>query len=224
MLKPRRRLTKKQLKEDKLLTTIYQIQTYLENEWKRIAIIGSSAIVVLILGFYFYQSNKTQEQEAASELYILEFNYIERQYYDDQLRQELENFLDKYSNSSSGGNATFYLANTCYNLGDYQGAEEYFRKYLDKYDGPDFLKSSALAGIAASFEMRNNYKEASEFYLRSVKEYPDEFLAPENMLGAARTLALAGQKDEAKIQCMNIIEKFPVTKQALDAEKLLARL
>ena len=224
MLKPRRRLTKKQLKEDKLLTTVYQMQSFLETEWKRIAIIGISVVVMMILGFYFYKSNKAQEQEAASRLYALEFQYIERQVYNDELVKGLEDIVNQYPNTFSGGNAAFYLANTYYYLGNYQKAEEYFEIYLDKYDGADLLKSSALAGIAASFEQRKMYKEASEFYLRSVKEFPDEYLVPENMLGAARALAFSGQKEEAKIQCKDIIEKFPNTKQALDAERLLARL
>ena len=223
MLKPRQRLTKKQLKEDKLLTTIAQAQSYLEDEWKRLLIIVGSAALLVLFGVIYVNSSRAEREEAASKLYVLEFQYIERGVYNDQLAQELLTYLGEYGGTDSGGNATFYLASTYYHLGNFQEAENYFRKYLDDYDGINFLKSSATAGIAACYEQDKKYKEASEYYLRSVQDYPGEFTLPEHMLGAARTLSFAGEHEQAREQCNLIIEKFPNTKEAIDAQIILSR-
>ena len=52
MLKPRKKITKKKLKEDKLVTTVYKTQRFLETEWKKIAI-GTVVFMlfVWVLGF-----------------------------------------------------------------------------------------------------------------------------------------------------------------------------
>lgn len=223
MLKPRQRLTKKQLKEDKLVTFIAKGQMYLEEEWQRLLMITGAAVVVVLFGVFMMNSSRAERVEASSKLYVLEFQYIERGVYNDQLAQELLTFLGEYDGTDSGGNATFYLANTFYHLERYEEAENYFRKYLDDYDGAKFLKSSATAGIAASYEQRKMYKEASEFYLRSVNDFPDEFSYPQNLLGAARNLSFAGEQEQARAQCNLLIEKFPNTKEAIDAQIILSR-
>lgn len=223
MLKPRQRLTKKQLKEDKLVTAIAKGQMYLEHEWKRLLIITGSAVLIVLFGVMFVNSRNAEKEEAASKLYAIEFQYVEQGVYNAQLASELLNFLGDYEGTDSGGSATFYLGNTYYYLENYVEAEKYFRKFLDDHDGADFLKSSANAGIGASFEQRKMYKEASEYYLRSVNDYPDEFTYLQSLLGAARTLSFAGEREQARVQCNIIIEKFPFTKEALDAQIILSR-
>ena len=223
MLKPRQRFTKKQLKEDKLLTAIAKTQAYVEQEWTRLLLIAGSAALIVLFGVIYISSSRAEREEASSELYVLEYQYIEQGIYNDQLAQDLLNYLSKHEETVSGGNATFYLANTYYNLGKYQESENYFRKYLDDYDGIKFLQSSATAGIAASYEQRKMYKEASDYYLRSVKDYPDEFTLPENMLGAARTLSFAGEREQAREQCTVLIERFPNTNEAVKAQIILSR-
>ena len=114
----------------------------------------------------YVSSSSAEREEAESEIYVLEYQYIEQGIYNDQLAEELLNYLSKHEDTVSGGNATFYLANTYYNLGKYLESENYFRKYLDDYDGVKFLQSSATAVIASSYEQRKMYKEASDYYLR----------------------------------------------------------
>jgi TolA-binding protein len=223
MLKPRKRLTRKQLKEDKLLTTVIKVQTFLEKEWKRLTVVSGSILVVALFVFYMVQRNDSQEQEAVSNLYEVELQYIEKRDFNEQLVQALQNIMDHYENTASAEKATFHLANTYYQLGDYHNAEIYFQKYIDDYKSSDLLSSSSLAGIAACSEQTQDYSKASEYYLRAVNEYPDEFIIPDNMLGAARTLILAGKKNEAFIQCQNLIEKYPNSSAATDAEIILAR-
>ena len=224
MLKPRQKFTQKQVKEDKLVSTITKIQTYIETDWQRIILIGASAIVILLIIVLIYKHNKSSEEEASAKLYQIEFSFIERQIYNDQLIQQLQGYLKNYKNTSSGSIAQFYLGTAYYQLGRYSEAEEQYTNFLKTGDGPGFLKSSALGGIAASYCQRSMYKEAAEYYQRAVKEYPGEFNTPENMLGAARMLVKIGNKEGAIQQCKKLIEQYPTVKEAREAEVLLAQL
>lgn len=224
MLKPRQRLTKRQIKEDKLLTSLATAQKFIQEEWIKIASAAGAALIIIVLVVLYANSSRKNEIEAATKLYALEFQYMERGTYNELLAQELQNLIDEYGGTSSGGIATFYLANTHYNIGNYQEAEDMYRKFLDDYDRTDFLRSSAISGIAATFEQRKMYKEASEYYLRSAREYPEEFTLSQSLLGAARSLALSGDKELAKEQCRILIEEFPNTSEARDAQILIAQL
>jgi len=224
MLKPRQKFTSKQVKEDKLTTTIITIRTYLETEWQKIILIATAALVLLLIIVFIYKNNKSSEATAASSLYQIEFGFIERQSYNDQLVKQLEDFLKKYKNTSIGSTGMFYLGTAYYQVGKYAQAEEQYKNYIKTGDGPSFLKSSAVSGIAASYAQRGMYKEAAEYYQKAVTEYPDEFNTPENTLGLVRMLVKNGKKDEAKKQCRTIIEKYPNTREARDAETLLAQL
>ncbi len=223
MLKPRKRLTKKQLKEDKLLTTVVKVQTYLETEWKRLAVVAGSAFVIVLLGFVLYQRNTAQEQEASSKLYALEFEYIEKRIYNTQLIQDLQELIEQHGGTVSAGTALIHLGNAYYFLGDFANAEQYYQLYFDQYKTTDFLSSSALAGIAACNEQLENFDKAIQYYLQSANDYPNEFITPDNILGAVRTLLLTGNDNDAFIQCQNIISSFPNSSAAREAEVILAR-
>ncbi|MFC1730320.1 tol-pal system YbgF family protein [candidate division KSB1 bacterium] len=222
MLKPRKRVTKKQLKEDKLITTVYNVQNYLEKEWQKLAIIAGAAALVIIAGYYIYNRNLEKENLAKNELWQYEYRYFAG-LLDSTLVTGLEQFLQRHGDTGTAGNAAYYLADTYYNLDQYAQAEEYFNTFLEDYDGPEFLKASALGGIASCYEQRGLWNEAAEYYTRAAREYQDEFLAPENMIGAARVLLKLGNTEQAHTHCQAVIEKYPNTQHALEAEILLAK-
>ena len=91
MLKPRRKVTKKQLKEDKLITTVYKVQRFLEEEWKRLAFGTFAAIVVFFVGYFIYQSDIERENQAADELFPYEYRFFAAAY-DSTLITGLEQF------------------------------------------------------------------------------------------------------------------------------------
>ncbi len=223
MLKPRKRFTKKELKEDKLVTTIFKVQKFLEDEWQKLVIGIAAFAVVIVVGYMFYQSGIEEEQRASGELYNLEIRFLSA-VYDSVLVDGLEDFIVRFDNTKSGANATFYLATTYYNLGNYIRAEDYFKKYVNDYDGPEFIKASATAGIAACYEQRKLYTESAEYYEQALRNFPKEFITPENLLGAARVNIKLDKLDEARIQCRKVLEDYPNTPQAVEAEILLAKI
>lgn len=223
MLKARKRITKKKLKEDKLVTYVGKLSIYLEKDWKKLAAIVASAIVIYAAVYLMNQSNIQSENLASREFYGMENRYFAGML-DSSLVAGLQDFLTRHKDTKSGANATMYLANTHFQLGNYMDAETYYRKYLDDYGGADFMKASAQAGIAACFETRNMFKEASDNYLEAIRQYPNVFTKPELMLGAARTLFSTGNLGEARSQCEKIIDEYPASQQSIAAQVLLAKM
>ncbi len=223
MLAPRKKLYKKQLKEDKIITTINKVTVFFQNEWQKLL---SGAVVVLLIIFVFtwvQKSSLEREANATSELYVYEDRYM-NEIYDDQLIAGLNTIIERYKDTDAGNRAAFLLANTFFHLGNYEQAEMQFNTFLNEHDGDDFMKCSALNGIAATFEQREMYNQSAEKYNEAANRYPNTFLVPESLLGAARSYEKLGQLEEARTRCERILSDFPDTPQAEEAEVIKARL
>ncbi|MFC1493593.1 tol-pal system YbgF family protein [candidate division KSB1 bacterium] len=223
MLAPRKKVSRKQLKEDPMMKTINKVTVFLQNEWQKIL---SGAMVVLLIIFvatWVQKSSLEREQNATTELYPYEDRYM-NEVYDDQLIAGLNTIIERYKDTEAGNRAAFFLGNTYFNMGNYEQAELQFNVFLNEHDGNDFMKCSALNGIAATYEQREMYNQAAEKYNDAVKSYPNTFLVPEALLGAARSYEKLGQLEEAKARCERILNDFPDTPQAEEAEVIKARL
>lgn len=223
MLKPRKKLSKREIKEDPVLETINKVTLFLENNWQKLS--GGFFLVVLIVFVYTFmeKSSLEHEHEGATALFVFEDQYMNANY-NDQLIAGLNSVIADYGDTDAGSKAAFFLANTYFNKGDYEIAETNFTKFLNNYSGTDFMKCSAISGIAASYEQRGLYQKAVDNYLKAYNSYSKLFLAAENLIGSARGYAKLGNLEKVKEQCDKILRDFPNTPQAQDAEVLLARL
>ena len=70
MLKPKRRITKQELKEDKFVKFTLQAKTYVDENYQKImrTALGIGAIIIILV-FYYYNSHETSK-EANSQLGI----------------------------------------------------------------------------------------------------------------------------------------------------------
>ena len=110
MLKPRKRLTKKQLKEDKLVTFYMNASTWVENNSKYL--IGGIIGVVVFVGAIFLYSNSLKKSEAAASVELARaIRTYQSQDYKGALTS-LSTIVENYGSSQSGKIALLYLANS----------------------------------------------------------------------------------------------------------------
>lgn len=223
MLKPRKKITKKQIKEDKFMTTVFKVQTFIELEWQKIVGGFAAIVLIILLSNYIQSSGAARENQASEELFQLEFRYYSA-IYDSTLVSGLEGFIDRYEDTERAAAATFYLANTLFAMQSYVRAEEYFQIFLDDHDGPGFMKASALGGIGACYEQREMYDKAVEYYNRAAERYFGEFVTAENLLGAARSYIKLGDTEAAKEKLSRLVEEFPNTSESMQAEFMMAQI
>lgn len=221
MLKAPKKLTKRQIKEDKFVTFYLQAQAYLSENGRNI-LTGLGIVVVLVVAaLVFTKSKAEKEHVAVVELTKGRLEYFAGNY--DTAIGILKNLIEEYDGTKSGEVALFYLADSYYNTANYVNAEKYFQEFIDKSDD-DLLLPSAYAGLAACLEQQGNYEVAAQKYREGAEKYAESYLAPDNLFQAARCYVEAGKNDEAKSLLNKLIETYPKSTFKNSAEIFLAEL
>jgi len=221
MLKARKRLTKREIKQDKFVTAYFRSQDYIKQNSKPISYGLFAIVAIIVVSLIFTSQQKQKESEAAVELTRARIEYFAGNF--SGAIPILKNMIEMYDGTDSSDEAKFLLANASYQTGNYVDAEKYFNEYLD--DGDDeLLKSSALAGVAACLERQENYEGAAKLFEQAANKYEDSFLAPENLLNSARCYSLSGKEDMARKLLQKLLDKYPDSNLKQDVEILLAEL
>ncbi len=222
MLKPRKKLSKKALKEDKFIETTYKAQEFAKEYGKYLGY-GVISLIILITAVTLYvNSKRNAEITASSEVSKIEQFYINKDY--TTAISEFSRISNNFKGTRGGGKALFYLANCYFETKDYENAKTSYQSYVDDYGDNQDITSSAYAGVAACFEETGDYRTAAEWYLKAADKYSSCFLTPENLLDAGRCNKILGDQEEAKKVLNRLIKDYPDASIIEEAKGLLAQL
>jgi predicted negative regulator of RcsB-dependent stress response len=215
MLRPRKHISKKELKEDKLVIFYAQATAWLEN-YKSYLIGGIAALVVMALGVFFYlQSSETSEKAASVEL-----AKATRAYESADLQTAipmLSNLVKNYGRTTSGKVGRFYLANAFFQNKDYENAKANYEKFNSSFHGDEHFVASAQGGIAACLEEKKQYDAAAQTFADAAEKYEKSVMAPLFLFKAGRCYVLAGKVEKGKVMFQQLVEKFPKSAEKDDA-------
>ena len=226
MLKPRKRITKKELKQDKLVTLYFSVTEYLRNNRKIVSGVVTGLVIAAIVVVAYMNNVRSNNNKAATELSQV-LNAFNGGAYQVAINGDpthnirgLKYIVQNYGGSETGEQAKVYLADCYYYLGDYADAMKYFKDY----DGSDrFLQASAYAGVAEVYAIQKNYSKAAEYYERAAASDSKNFLAPQYLVGAARNYMLTGRNEKAIALLTRVKKDFPNSQYADNVEFLMAK-
>ncbi|MGB9665334.1 MAG: tetratricopeptide repeat protein [Ignavibacteria bacterium] len=224
MLAPKKKISKREIKQDKLVETYFKSKTFFEENQKTILIALGSLVVVVLLVIYLVNRSKERDVESTTLLGNVINLYDQGQYQQAidgvpaKKIKGLKFIADEYGNTESGEAAKIFLANSYYQLGKYDEA----LKYYEDYDGNNKLfQATAYAGAAACYEIKGNKEKAAELYLKAAKVVESEVTTPEYLLYAARLNAELGKKDVAKKLLDQIKKEYSTSAPARDYERYI---
>ncbi len=207
MLRPRKKLTRREIKEDTLVTAYVKTQKFYQSYSKQINIFITVLVVILAVIVIMAVSKRRAESTAIESLGMAEHLYFSQKY--PTAIEELKKIVDLYSGTKAAGRATFLLANVYFNLGNFNSAEKYFWKYINEYSDFKIFTASSWAGIAACVESKGKFLDAAEYYRKAALKFPDVFNAPDYLENAGRCYEMAGDVEKAKEVYNYLIEKYP---------------
>jgi len=224
MLKARKKLSQKELKQDKLVTTYFQSKDWFsvpENK-KKVSIAVGIVIVLIVAGFFYTSSRKAKSEEAETKLSAV-INLYDAGKYQDAINGDqaagitgLRDIVNNYGSTESGETAKLYLGNCYFNINDFDNAQKQFDDYSGKNN---IIKSSCISGLGAVSEAKGDIKKAAEYFEKAAKVNKDVVTNQENLFYAIRAYTKSGDKDNANRVYSLLKDQYPKSKYISESKR-----
>ncbi|MBN2029015.1 tetratricopeptide repeat protein [bacterium] len=222
MLRPRKRITRKEIKEDALVTTYFKIRKYVQKHSRYLTIVLLAIPVIIIVAMMMVKSKRDAELTAYARLGVVIQPYHLSDY--STSIGELTQIVDAYPGTKAAGEAVFFLGNSYFNMGNYVQAETYYQLYIDDYSDNDLFSISSMAGVAACHAAQDRFYEAALQYEKAANRYSNLFNAPFYLKDAARCYRLADDVEKAKMAYQVIVDRYPNSDLKDEVEFILESL
>jgi TolA-binding protein len=227
MLKPKKKISKKEIKEDKLVTTYYEATTWYQNN-KRLVNGVLTGLVILAIVVVAYANNvSANNQRATAELGNI-LPYFDQEKYDVAINGDLQEnvrglqaIVNDYGSTRAGELAKFYLADAYFAQDDYDVALHF---YLDVSVSDELVMASAQAGAAACYAAKGDHEKAAAYYEKAAFRSSKDPNAAENILHAAQNYAAAGKKEKALDLYRKLKKDYPTSTYSREIDRWIAEV
>jgi tetratricopeptide (TPR) repeat protein len=227
MLRPKKKISKKELKQDALVTTYAEVTSFYEKN-KRSISMGITALVVVVIAAVVYIKNRSENNEKALTQLGSVYQFFDNGQYQSAIDgvperniAGLRSIVENYGNSNAGDIAKFYLASAYYQVGNYDDALKYFE---DCSPSDELLSVSRISGIAACYEAKGMHREAAGYFEKAATKSAKDVNVAENLNNAARNYAQAGDKEKALELYKRLKKNYSTTSFGRDADRYIAQL
>lgn len=231
MLNPKKKLAKKEIKQDTLLASYAQATSFYYENKKYVNYALTALVVVIIAIVVFVNNRRANNEKATSEMArvmsIYDAGASDPKQYQIAITGQpekgilgLKRIVDEYGNSEAGEVARLYLANAYYLTSQYELALSQYEAFSGN---SGMLKASASAGIGSCYEVKHEYAKAASAYERAAGISGVAASAPEYLNLAARCFGLSGEKEKAISLLKRIKKEFPASAAARDADRYIGQ-
>lgn len=219
----------KKKKKDEVIVDVAQAysrtERYIEENKKSLTVI--TVIVVMIVGGYLAYKNlylKPLEQEAHEQMWKAEAYFavdsLDLAMNGDGNYFGFQQIIDEYGSTKAGNLAEYYVG-VCYMQ---KGQFENAIPYLENYGGDDELIGPVATGaIGDCYVEMNMLEEGIRQYKKAAGQSDNDFTSPLYMMKAAKLLEQLNRWDEAKELYIRIQQEHPLSNEARNVDKYLAR-
>ncbi len=231
MLQKKKKLSRKEIKEDKLVSIFYKSQSYFEENKNRLMTFGL-VLAAVIIGVYFYLNQKKEENmKAGTELAKVMKIYDSGSYLEaiegvqggdnNKNVKGLKQIVEEFGSTENGETAKIYLANAYSYLGKY---DEAFKYYEDYGGGLDYMKAASLSGKAGYYASKGEYAKAADLYKEAASISPANGENQDYLLNSGINYFKAGNKDQAKLVLNKLKDDFQPSATTREADKYITQL
>jgi tetratricopeptide (TPR) repeat protein len=204
MLRPTKKIHRKEIKEDALVTQYVRIRR-LYDRYSRSINIGLIVLLAFaVIGVLMARSKRGAEIKSQEMLGLAEQAYYMNDY--PRVIRDMEPIIKNYPGTRAAGTAAFYTANAYFNQNNIVEAEKFYRIVVDHYRQNPLFSASSLAGLATIDESRKQTAKAAQLYEKAGNQYSELYAAPFYLKEAARCYLASGDKTSA-LKLLNTIQK-----------------
>lgn len=204
---------------------INKAEGFLKTNQKLLTLVGG-IVLAAIVGFFGYKYWNNTQNDAAQEALVDATFAFEA----DSLKQALEgagggdgllSVADEYGSTKAGNLAKMYAGIALLKQGKFDDAI----KYLSDFKSSDYiLQGKAYALVGDAYMEKKNAAEAASFYKKAADYNANKYLTPAYLMKLAIAYETAGNNAEAIDAYSEIIEKYPLALEVVNAKKYKGKL
>ena len=227
MLTKQKKLSRKEIKEDKLVEFYYKSISFLEeNKNKVFTYLGVVALVVVaVILFMNYRSGQNEEAAGhlskAMDMYDMGDFLGAVEGKKDVKILGLKEIVSQYGSTENGETAKIYLANSYANLGKTDEALKYYEDYSGNID---IYVAASLAGQAGYYAAKNEFEKAADLYMKASKVSKVDVMNSDYIFQAAINYFEAGDKEQAKNLLQTIKDDYKTSAVYSQVDRYLTQL
>jgi tetratricopeptide (TPR) repeat protein len=225
MLTKKKKLSRKEIKEDKLVSSYYKVLSYFEANKSRLMLYGGILVVIALAVIYYVNHKKEVNQDAGLALSRV-VDLYDRGSYLEAIEGRagtnidgLKKIVEEYSGTTNGEIAKIYLANSYNMLGKFEDAFNYYKSYSG--DIP-MLKAASLSGQAGYYAYKNDFEKAADLYNDAAHVSKYNVDNPDYLLKSAINYISAGENQKAKELLQTIKNDYKTSSASREVERYLA--
>ncbi len=212
-------------KSDIFTELFFQATDFFEKNRTAVLSVMGAILLAIVGAFFWNQQQASKNQEATAKLEGVVKRYEAGNYSGaiegDSTTMGLKEIAKAYSGMPSGEQAKLYLANAYFQLRNYDEAQKAFESISSS---SPLVKGSALAGEAACYEQKKEYKKAAQLFRRAADIVRNDAITPIYLESAGRNFELAGEKSDALAVYEKLKKEYPQSPVARNADQIIARL
>jgi predicted negative regulator of RcsB-dependent stress response len=222
MLKPTKKITKKEIQRDPFLESVDKAQAHLQEQRSMYMKIAIGLIAVLI-GYNVISEKRTQQNTEANSLLGQAMVALDRG--DESNAQfQLETIITEYAGTHSAEVAGYHLGKMKYEAGDFTSAEIYLSQFI-RDNAVDLMVSSAAYMLADIAVQDGDTNSAMSFLDKGVQKSTDVHTSRMMELEKAKLILAQGDLEGARTIATDILAEKNVTSiQKQTAEEILGKI
>jgi tetratricopeptide (TPR) repeat protein len=189
------KITKRQMKEDPLVTAAFRATEVWEQFGRRILMIAGALVLVGLLVFFVARTRAQAEQRAMGDLFraTVALNQGDAASASPMLRE----LVDNSPGTKAAREAMRLLGDATLAQKNAAEAATWYQKYVDKSGGDKGAQKAGYLGLGAALEDGGRFRQAADAYAKAANLSTTDNEKGLAMLYQARGLARAGQNQQA---------------------------
>ena len=189
------KMTKRQMKEDSLVTAAFRA-TEIWERYGRNILVGLGVVVLLgLLVFFVLRTRGQAEEKAKGEVFRAMVTLNQNDF--TTAIPMLKQIIDEAPGTKSARDAMLMLGDAYAAQRNPKEATTWFQSFLDKARGDAGLEYAGYLGLAAALEDQGEFAKAADAYAEAAKRGASVNDRGRAMLAQARSLLHGGQKQKA---------------------------
>ena len=206
-------------------SALSKTELWIEEHQKLIYGIIAAIIVIAGIIWGLKALNDKKDRTASNEIFTAQ-KYFEKEMYQEALEGD-GNYLgfievyDSYKSTKTGKLAAYYVGICKMNLGQFDEAIDYLKKYTNN---DEILAPMALGAIGDCYMELEDLNNAAAYYEKAANKSKNEFTGPMFLTKAGMTYEILHDYANA-LKCYKAIkDDYPLSNEAFDINKTIAHV